>query len=111
MEFATLIIDKRFDVITIIWCDFLFFKGPVKICLWNGSDRDVFIPKHTRCAQLIFERYAAPSIAVFTGKSAIERWESSLTTSSRGIKGFGSSGELKRFYSFFLCREIFLHGN
>ena len=59
------------------------YRGEVKVCLWNSSERDVHFRKGERIAQILFQ--AIPECDL------IEVEE--LDTTERGEGGFGSSGK------------------
>jgi dUTP pyrophosphatase len=58
------------------------YRGPVGILLFNFSDNPFKISRGDRVAQLIIEKIAIPSINVVE----------SLPNSTRGQRGFGSTG-------------------
>ena len=59
------------------------FRGTLKVILMNNSPDEFVVKSGDRIAQLIFERIYTPS-----GLQVVD----SLDDSSRGEKGFGSSG-------------------
>jgi len=58
------------------------YRGEIKVCLWNSSDKYSVIKKGERVAQLLFHR--VPSFSL----KEVE----SLDDTERGKGGFGSSG-------------------
>ena len=58
------------------------YRGEIKVCLLNTANDPVLIKKGNKIAQIIFQPYL---------KYAFEEVES-LVDTSRGEKGFGSSG-------------------
>jgi dUTP pyrophosphatase len=58
------------------------YRGPVKVVLFNLSDKDFEIKEGDRIAQLILERIASPSVVVVK----------ELSETARGQGGFGSTG-------------------
>ena len=58
------------------------FRGKVKVVLFNHGSLDFHATKGDRIAQLLLERIASPPVMLVT----------ELPETSRGAKGFGSSG-------------------
>tara|TARA_R110000824_G_scaffold282601_19_gene470923 strand:- start:2868 stop:3290 length:423 start_codon:yes stop_codon:yes gene_type:complete len=58
------------------------YRGEIKVCLWNASDKYCIVTKGERVAQILFQQ--VPS---FTLKEV-----STLEETERGEGGFGSSG-------------------
>ena len=58
------------------------YRGEVKVCLWNSSDKYCVVNAGERIAQILFQQVPAFSL----------REVDSLDDSDRGIGGFGSSG-------------------
>ena len=58
------------------------YQGPLSISLWNRSDEDIFIEPGDRVAQLVIIKVAQVGLEEV----------SEFTETSRGIKGFGSTG-------------------
>ena len=58
------------------------YRGEVKVCLWNSSDKYCVINAGERIAQILFQE--APSFTMVEVNS--------LDDTDRGIGGFGSSG-------------------
>ena len=60
------------------------YRGAVKICLWNRSDRSHIIEPLSRIGQLVVTPVLNPN-----------RWElvEDLDTTERGEEGFGSTGD------------------
>ncbi len=58
------------------------YRGELKVILWNAGDGPVTVTRGMRIAQLIFARFEAPEIEE----------AQSLTTTTRGQAGFGSTG-------------------
>ena len=69
------------------------YKGEIKILVFNHGNFQVNIKAGiTRVAQLIVECAKSPEIEIKQGLVA--------TTSERGVKGFGSTGVLSKFFQF-----------
>ena len=58
------------------------YRGEIKVCLWNSSDKYCVINAGERIAQILFQQ-----VPTFTLREV-----DSLDDSDRGIGGFGSSG-------------------
>jgi dUTP pyrophosphatase len=58
------------------------FRGEVKVILLNLGGEPFRIEPGDRIAQLVFARFAAPTLA----------WSEALTSTDRGTGGFGSTG-------------------
>jgi dUTP pyrophosphatase len=58
------------------------YQGPLSISLWNRSDEEIFIEPGDRVAQLVIIKVAQVGLEEV----------SEFTETSRGIKGFGSTG-------------------
>jgi dUTP pyrophosphatase len=58
------------------------YRGELKVIMQNGGHEAVVIRRGERIAQLVFARFAAPSIEL----------AESLSETSRGAGGFGSTG-------------------
>jgi len=58
------------------------YRGEIKVCLWNASDRYCIVTKGERMAQILFQQ-----VPPFTLKEV-----STLEETDRGEGGFGSSG-------------------
>jgi len=58
------------------------YRGEIKVCLWNSSDKYCVINQGERIAQILFQE-----IPTFTMREV-----DSLDDTERGIGGFGSSG-------------------
>ena len=61
------------------------YRGDIKVCLINSSNKDFKVCKGMKIAQLVCEKVAYPEIVCVT----------ELSQTSRGINGFGSSGNWK----------------
>jgi dUTP pyrophosphatase len=62
------------------------YRGEIKVLLVNTTDNEIDVPKHTRIAQLITEKYADGPLE-WNGVGAKEE-----ALVMRGLGGFGSSG-------------------
>ena len=58
------------------------YRGEVKVCLWNSSNEHCIINKGDRIAQILFQ--PVPSLPLIQVQN--------LNDTSRGKKGFGSTG-------------------
>ena len=58
------------------------YRGEIKVLMINNSDDDYFVAMNDRIAQLVMERCSNPTIQVCAF----------LSNSSRGDRGFGSTG-------------------
>ena len=58
------------------------YRGEIKVCLWNSSDKYCVVNTGERIAQILFQEVPTFSL----------REVDSLDDSDRGIGGFGSSG-------------------
>ena len=58
------------------------YRGEIKVCLWNSSDKYCVVNAGERIAQILFQQ-----VPTFTLREV-----DSLDDSDRGIGGFGSSG-------------------
>jgi len=58
------------------------YRGEIRCLLYNTSNETVELPAQTRICQLIIEKIITPD----------PQWSEDLTDTSRGEKGFGSSG-------------------
>ena len=58
------------------------YRGEVKVCLWNSSDKYCVINAGERIAQILFQEVPAFTMVEVA----------SLDDTERGIGGFGSSG-------------------
>lgn len=61
------------------------YRDSIRVILFNHSDTDVDVQKGDRIAQLIFERIYTPVLKEVTYQT--------LTNTSRGLGGFGSTGQ------------------
>jgi dUTP pyrophosphatase len=59
------------------------YRGDLGVKLFNHSDSDYIVKKGDRCAQLVIY----PLVSMDAG------WTDSVSETSRGAKGFGSSGK------------------
>lgn len=60
------------------------YRGPIKVKLFNHSDKNFKAGVLTRIAQLIIQPYATPQMDVMA----------SLSETARGTQGFGSTGSI-----------------
>ena len=58
------------------------YRGEIKVCLWNSSKEHCIINKGDRMAQILFQ--PVPPLPMIEVQD--------INTTSRGVKGFGSSG-------------------
>ena len=58
------------------------YRGEIKVCLWNSSQEHCIIKKGDRMAQILFQ--PVPPLPMIEVQD--------INTTSRGTKGFGSSG-------------------
>ena len=58
------------------------YRGEFKVCLWNSSKEHCIINKGDRMAQILFQ--PVPPLPMIEVQD--------INTTSRGVKGFGSSG-------------------
>ena len=58
------------------------YRGDIKVCLWNSSKEHCIINKGDRMAQILFQ--PVPPLPMIEVQD--------INTTSRGVKGFGSSG-------------------
>lgn len=58
------------------------YRGEVKVILFNASDRDFYVSRGDRVAQMVFQQVCVPEFV----------WVDRLDDTSRGEGGFGSTG-------------------
>ena len=76
------IIEERVDVTVYLGLIDYAYRGDIGIMVKNESEYSIVIPKHTKLAQLVLEKYYQESF--------VEVDE--LTDTDRGDGGFGSTG-------------------